>query len=258
MSSSLRGHAPETPSAAAAQRTVAILECLDNSRRALNVSEVSRKLDIPKSSTHVLMVTLERLGYIRRAPNGRSFCLGLRAYALGQRLAKTLPVSDVALPHMRALVKETQLSAHVGVLDRDQVVFIQKAAPPGLIQLDTCIGKRMDLHCTAMGKVILAFGPRQTAMRTFAKKVLARRTPKTITSGRALREEVSRVRRMGYAVGDEEEEPGVRCVAVPIFQDDTRFVAALSLAGTVEQIPLRAVEALVPRLKQCAAAMAAE
>lgn len=258
MSSRPGGHAPETPSALAVERTVAILECLDNSRRGLNVSEVSRRLGIPKSSAHVLMVTLDRLGYIRRAPNGRDFCLGLKTLALGQRMAKVLSVSDAALPHMQSLVNEVRLSAHLSVLDRDQAVFMQKAAPPSLIQLDTYIGRRMDLHSTALGKVILAFSPRESMKHLLSKRLLAPHTPKTITSGKALHQEVSRVRRLGYAIDDEEQELGVRCVAVPILHEDTGFVAALSLAGTIEQLPLRSAENLVTRLKQCAAAIAAE
>jgi len=250
-------HAPDTPSAAAVTRTMAILECLDNSRRGLNISEVSRKLAIPKSSVHVLLVTLERLGYVRRAENSRDYCLGLKTYALGQRMAKLLSVSDLALPHMQRLAAETSLSAHLAVLDHDQAVFIQKAGANNVVQFDTYVGRRADLHCTALGKAILAFSRPESIRTILTKKVFSRYTPKTITSGDVLARELARVRRLGYAIDDEEEELGVRCVAVPLIHQSC-FVAALSLSGTVPQIPLGTVDTLLARLKQCAGMITSE
>lgn len=251
-------HAPDTPSAAAVQRTMAILECLDTSRRGLNISEVSRRLAVPKSSVHVLMVTLERLGYIRRASNGRDFCLALKTYALGQKMAKMVSVSDVALPHMQALAEELHLTCHMAVLDHDQGVFIQKAEPPGMVHFDTYVGRRMDLHCTGLGKAILAFSSAESTQHIFSKDVFTRYTPKTLASVQALRKEIARVRRLGYAIDDEEEELGSRCVAVPVLHQNIRFIAALSVSGTVAQISLRAVDAMAARLQSAAAAIAAE
>ncbi|MEO8370500.1 MAG: IclR family transcriptional regulator [Candidatus Solibacter sp.] len=258
MMKDLDAHAPETPSASAVQRTMAILECLDSSRRGLNVSEVSRKLEIPKSSVHVLMLSLERLGYIRRASNGRDFCLGLKVYALGQRMAKTITVAEIALPYMQALVDELSLCAHLAVLDHDQGVFIQKAEPAGSIHFDTYIGRRMDLHCTSVGKVILAFAHPESTEHIFSKRAFMRYTPTTITSGQALRKEVTRVRRTGYAIDNEEEELGARCVAVPVLHEGVSFVAALSVAGSIAQMEAPRVEDLVQRLRECAVAIAAD
>ncbi len=235
---------------------MAILECLDNSRRSMSISEVSRRLEIPKSSVHVLMVTLERLGYIRRVPNGRGYCVGLKTYALGQRMVKMLSVSELALPPMQQLSAETGLNAHLAVLDHDQAVYIQKAGASSQVQFDTYVGRRCDLHCTALGKTILAFGLVESTKPILAKKVFSRYTPKTLTSGDALAKELSRVRRLGYAVDDEEEELGARCVAVPIVHQG-RFTAALSLSGTVNQVPFRSLGTLVAQLKRCAHAISA-
>ena len=236
---------------------MAILECLDNSRRGLNISEVSRKLEIPKSSAHVLMVTLERIGYIRRAANGRDYCLGLKTYALGQRMAKMLSISDLALPPMQRLAAETALSVHLAVMDHDQAVFIQKAAANGPVQFDTYVGRRADLHCTALGKAILAFSSPESTKVILSKKVFLRYTPKTITSSGVLSRELSRVRRLGYALDDEEEELGSRCVAVPIIHRGC-FIAALSVCGSVSQVSLRILDTLVTQLKGCAEVINAE
>jgi DNA-binding IclR family transcriptional regulator len=254
----IEAHAPDTPSASAVQRTMAILECLDTSRRGLNISEVSRKLAVPKSSVHVLMVTLERLGYIRRAVNGRDFCLALKTYALGQRMAKMVSVSDIALPHMERFANEARLTTNLAVLDHDQGVFIQKSEPPNGVRFDTYVGRRMDLHCTSLGKIILAFSSAESTQHIFVKTVFTRYTPKTITTVQALKKEISRVRRLGYAIDDEEEVLGARCVAVPVLHESIRFIAALSVSGTVDQIPLRTVDSIVASLRQTAAGIAAE
>jgi IclR family acetate operon transcriptional repressor len=158
---------------------------------------------------------------------------------------------------MQRLAAETSLSAHLAVLDHDQAVFIQKAGANNVVQFDTYVGRRADLHCTALGKAILAFSRPESIRTILTKKVFSRYTPKTITSGDVLARELARVRRLGYAIDDEEEELGVRCVAVPLIHQSC-FVAALSLSGTVPQIPLGTVDTLLARLKQCAGMITSE
>lgn len=247
---------PSVQNASSVERALAILECLDGTRRGLNISEISRKLSIPKSSAHVIMVTLERLGYVQKRGDSLHYTLGLKAYGLGLGMVKSLSISEAALPHMRALTNQLHLPSHLAVPDGDQGVYIQKVETPGLIKLDTYIGRRMDLHCTGVGKVILAFGPQELYERLVGKQVYIRYTRNTITSPRLLQREIAKVRKAGYAVDDEEEELAVRCVAVPVFQSG-RFSAALSVTGTTAQIPLPAVEELAADLRTAAAAMAA-
>jgi len=251
-------HAPETPNATGVERTIAILECLDTTRRGLNISEVSRKIKIPKSSAHVLMVTLERVGYVRRAPNGRDFVLDLKAYALGQRMAKTISIAAVAMPHMQTLAGAVGMCAHLAALDHDQGLFIQKANPAGTSQFDTYVGRRMDLHCTSLGKVLLAFSPPESTEHILSKKVFAHYTTKSITSGPELRREISRVKAAGYSTDDEEEEIGTRCVAVPVIHEGVRFLAALSVSGNNLQMQAVDFKELLLRLKQCSRAIVAE
>ncbi len=244
---------PARAKATSVERALLVLEALDSSRRGLNISELSRRLRIPKSSTHVIVLTMERLGYIQKRPGSLHYSLGLRAYALGHSMTKNLSVSEVALPHMRVLVDQLHLSAQLAVPDGDQGVFIQKVEAPGLIKIDTYVGRRMDLHCTAVGKVILAFGPPDLLERLLAKQVYIRHTRNTITSPKLLQREIVRVRKLGYAVDDEEEEPAVRCVAVPVSHAG-RFAAGLSVTGATTQIPMSEVEAIAASLRRTGAA----
>ncbi len=243
------------PNATAVERSLAILEHLDSSRRGQNISEISRKLNIPKSSAHVIILTLERLGYVEKRPDTLNYTLGLKAYGLGLGMMKNMSVSKVALPQMRVLVNDLHLPAHLAIPDGDQGVYIQKVEAPGMIKIDTYVGRRMDLHCTGVGKVILAYGPAELVERMLAKQVYIRYTRNTISSPRALQREVARVRKLGYAVDDEEEELAVRCVAVPVFHPTGSFAAALSVTGTTTQIPINALDELAARLKRTAAAI---
>jgi DNA-binding IclR family transcriptional regulator len=234
---------------------MAILECLDGSRRGLNISEISRKLAIPKSSAHVIILTLERLGYIHKRDESLNYTLGLKAYGLGMGMMKGLSLSDSALPHMRALTDRLHLASHLAVPDGDQGVYIQKADTPGLLKIDTYVGRRMDLHCTGVGKVLLAFGPQTLHDRFLAKPVYIRHTLNTITSPRLMASELAKVRRNGYAVDDEEEELSVRCVAVPVYQNN-RFAAALSVTGTTAQLPMNSLDEIAAVLRRAAEGIA--
>jgi DNA-binding IclR family transcriptional regulator len=218
----------ETPTAAGVVRALAILECLDNARRGLNISEVSRRLAIPKSSTHVLMITMERLGYIRRCPNNRDFCLALKTYALGHRMSRSVAITEVARPHLEAFAAESNLCAHMAISDNGQGVFIEKVQPAGS----------------------------PAVQRVLSKRVYTRYTRNTITTQGALRREVQRVRSNGYALDNEEEELGSRCVAVPIMDSAGRFLAALSTTGTLAQILSEEIAALAARLHVTARAIA--
>lgn len=245
---------PTVPNASSVERAIAILECLDNSRRGLNISEISRKLGIPKSSAHVIVVTLERLGYVQKRDDTLNYMLGLKAYGLGLGMMKSLSLSEAALPHMRALSNQLHLPSHLAVPDGDQGVYIQKVDTPGLIKIDTYVGRRMDLHCTGVGKIILAFGPQELHDRFLAKQVYIRYTRNTITSPRMMERELAKVRKSGYAIDDEEEELSVRCVSVPVFQNG-RFAAALSVTGTTAQIPMTAVDEIATALRNSATAI---
>jgi DNA-binding IclR family transcriptional regulator len=236
------------------ERALLILETLDSSRRGLNISELSRRLGLPKSSTHVIMLTLEKLGYVQKRAGTLHYSLGLKAYALGHSMTKNVSIAELALPHMRALADQVNLSVQMAVLDGEQCVCIQKVEAPGLIKIDTYIGRRMDLHCTAVGKVILGFGPEDVLQRILAKQVYIRHTRNTITSPKAMQREVQRVRKFGYAVDEEEEEPGVRCVAVAVYHANGTFAAGLSVTGTITQIPTNRIESMAASLRKSAAA----
>jgi len=243
----------EKPYATSVERAFAVLEMLDGSRRGWNISEMSRKLRIPKSSAHVIVLTLERLGYIKRDSGSRRYQLGLKIYGLGRGLMKNLALPELALPHLKWLVEQTRLTAHLAILERNHAVFIQKVDSPGMIKFDTYVGKRADLHCTGVGKVLLAYASQEIAQEILSVESFPRYTNLTITSPANLKKELSLVRKKGYSVDDEEEELGVRCVGVPVLNRSGESVGAVSVTGTVSQVRRDRLDELAEIVKQAAA-----
>src|SRR5262249_37997390 len=156
---------------------------------------------------------------------------------------------DRALPTMQSLVASSQLTAHIAVLDRGEAVYVEKVDTPGFIKMDTWIGRRMDAHSTSVGKAMLAHLGDSEADSIIRNRELNRRTPKTITDPSQLMIELRRVRSQGYAVDDEENSIGARCIAVALLDGYGRPRAALGLSGTTSQITRASVARLAATLR---------
>lgn len=224
----------EKEHATSLERAFAILEYLDGSRRGLNISELSRKLAIPKSTTHVIVVALRRLGYLTLDERKREYSLGLKVHGLGKGLMKSFNLPERAHGPMQWLTEVTRCTSQLAILADDQAMYIQKVEGPGLVQFDSYVGKRTNLHCTGVGKVLMAYA--SDPERLLNRKSFARYTKRTITSPSALRRELAKVHQRGFAIDDEEEELEVRCLAAPVFNSSGACIAALAIAGTIREI----------------------
>jgi IclR family KDG regulon transcriptional repressor len=227
--------APEKVHSTSLERAFAILEYLDGSRRGQNISELSRRLGIPKSTAHVIVATLRRLGYLTYSEQKHGYSLGLKVYGLGRGLIKNLGLPERALNPMKSLAEATRCTCQLAILVDEQAMYIQKVESPGGTEFDSYIGKRTNLHCTGVGKVLLAYATDPECLLN--RRSFARYTKKTITSPAALRKELTRVRLKGFALDDEEEELDVRCLAAPVFGQSGECLAALAIAGTTCELP---------------------
>jgi IclR family transcriptional regulator, acetate operon repressor len=228
----------------AVERTMLILEAIAQRAAGMTNSDISRRLNIPKSTASYILRTLERSRYVTRdRPTGK-YRLGLKLLALGRGVQIGLEIKEVAHPVLRRLVKQNGLTAHIAVLDHREAVYIDKVEPPSFIRLDTWVGRRMDLHSTSVGKILAAFMPAVELEASVQERGLRPRTGRTITTRGQLINELRRVREAGYAVDDEENSIGVRCVAAPIFDAQGRARAALGLSGTTMQIDNASIESV--------------
>ncbi len=244
---------PASTTVPAVERAIEILEALDSSARGLTISQLSLKLGIPRSTAHILIATLERAGYVVRQPGQKTYQLGMRVYHLGREMLRNLDLPQVALEPMQWLSANARLTCHLAVIENGQAVYVQKVEGPGFIRFDTRIGKRTNLHCTAVGKVLLAFGSATQRKRFLDNTTFARYTRKTIVTAQDLKAELDRVKLRGYALDDEEEELEVRCIAVPVYSPTGDLLAALSATGTLGQLCDSALPRMVQLLQRAAA-----
>ena len=233
----------------AVRRALAILEFLKDSDRRCNLSEISRKLDLPKSTTSILLSTLENMGYITRDAEERRYSLRSKAYGFGLELVNQLDLSRQSRAILETIAASLRVTSHVAVLDGDQALFVNKADGVRQPCCDIYPGRRTNLQCTAVGKILLAFVSGDEDLRMFlARHRAVRHTSRTIVSTEGLIEEINWVRKQGYALDNQEEELLVRCLAVPVYGKG-RPVAALGITGTLSDIRPDNTEELAAYLK---------
>jgi DNA-binding IclR family transcriptional regulator len=228
---------PNEYSVPSIDRALAVFELLAQSRGGFSVSEISRKLTLPKSSVHLMVGTLERRGYLQKHALSGKYCFGLKLVSLSRTALENLDLREEAKPYLQALMRKTGLTVHMAVLERNEAVIIEKIECPGLLRLATWIGRRLDVNCSGVGKALIAFLTDEEFDLQFKSKALARHNENTTVSTSKLKRELERVRSLGYSLDDEEDEIGFRCIGAPIFDYTKRVVAAISVAGTTAQIP---------------------
>jgi DNA-binding IclR family transcriptional regulator len=226
----------KTPSVPSLERGLAVLELLGNSRAGLTLPEIARELGLPKSSVHCLLVTLERHRYLHRNERSSRYMFGSRLFSLANTSLSGLQVRQVAAPHMHALMERTTLTTHLAILERNEAVLVEKVEPPGVFKLATWLGKRMDLHCTSLGKALISHMPEDDLAALMRETGMPRHNDNSIASVRKLRETLAQSRQLGYYIDDEEDEIGHRCIGVPIFDETGQVAAALSISGTTTQV----------------------
>jgi len=227
------------------------LEALAESSRGLRLSELGRKLRLPKSSVHRVLITLEHRGYVAKSEETKRYSFGFKLIRLADVALTRSTLLTQANPCLRRLMEETQMTVHMAVLDRNQATIVEKMEPRGQLHLPSWPGRRMDLHCTGLGKAMLAYLPEEE-LTPILQRGLAPFNENTITSPRKLREELARTRVRGYSVDDEEETVGLRCVGAPVFNPAGKVTAAVSIAGTTAQICEENMAALAGKVQETA------
>jgi len=238
----------------AVHRGLQILELLAGQRKGWSTSEISRRLKIPKSTTSYLLHTLLTRGYLRREEDGL-YRLSMKMLALGSQALHLIEIREIALPILRRLVAETGITGHLAVLEGGDAIYIERVPAPGFIQMNTWVGRRMPVHSTSSGKALLAYLPEEQVEELMLSTGLPRYTTKTITSLPRLKQELRKIRDCGFAVDDEENTPGVRCIAAPVFDRSGAGTAALSLTGPVQQITEVELPRITEKLKDAARQM---
>lgn len=222
---------------ASVQRAVDILNLFNHTQVELGTTDIARQLDIAKSTISGLVQTLEWNGLLEKNPSTRKYRLGYKLAEYAGILLNQTDLRQLASPQLKELLSWCNESVNLAVLDKAYVVYIERLNGTNLLSMRSEIGKREPVHSTALGKAILAFTPPGEAHDLLQNIQLIPRTPKTIVEPQALLEEIARTRQRGYALDDEENEIGGRCVAAPILDHRGKPVAAVSVSAPVQRFP---------------------
>ncbi len=236
----------ENSPSVAVERAVLILEAIAQHAGGMSNSELSRSLDIPKSSASYILRTLEHRGYLRRDQESGKYRLGLKVLSLGRDVLAGMDIGELARPVLRTLVERTQMTAHLAMLDRGEAVYIEKVDSPGFVKMDTWVGRRMHVHSTSVGKALVAYLPRPEVEAILREHGLKKRTPKTIVTAARFFAELEQVRAQGFAVDDEENSLGARCMGAPVFDALGKVEAAVGLSATSAELD----DATLPRIAE--------
>jgi DNA-binding IclR family transcriptional regulator len=227
-------------------KTLDVLETLRESHSGLALADLARALGLPKPTAHRIVATLETRGYLSRDLSGR-YRMSRKFFELDTVESDEQILTRAAMPIMQKLLDSCKETLNLGVLDAGEVVVISTIESPQGIRMASKVGNRRHMHSTALGKILLSALPEKDIQRLVRLKRLPRLTPHTIVTEQALAAELTQVRKQGFALDNEENEPGGRCIAAPICGGG-RVLAALSISAPIFRMDLMRAHSLVPEL----------
>jgi len=223
-----------------------VLDCFTKVRSHLSVSELVELTGLPRTTVHRIASSLRDIGMLDQNGPRRAYRLGLKMFHYGSVVVSNLDVEAHASPYLQRLSEVSGEIIHFHMFDGSQMVCIdrQEMADNPLAVRTTI--KTALAYCTSVGKAFLAFQPDALIRRICAEQGLVRHTEHTITDVETLFEALARIREQGYAIDDEENEIGVRCVGAPVRDASGQVFAAVSVSGPAQRMPHRRLTALAP------------
>lgn len=234
------------------ERGLAILGCFTPKRPVLGIADIADDLGMSRSTTHRYVITLVALGYLEQGAS-RKYRLGLRVTDLGMSALNSTGLREHAHPYLEELRQRTSYTTSLGVLEGTEVLYVDRVRSfrrgQNNIDLSLHTGSRLPAYCTAMGKLLLANLPEGEQRDLITSMKLTKRAPNTITSKKALREELDEIEAAGFAVNDQELAAELYAIAAPVRNEARDVVAAVNLAAHSSMITLEElVDALGPHL----------
>lgn len=250
-----RTNTDSTKTIGAVDRALAILELFSERAPELGITEMARMTKLHKSTLAGLVYTLERRGYLFQNQETRKYRLGLRLAERAQVALNKFAVADIARPHMAALLTLHDESINLAVLENTEVIYIDHMSSSQPLGVHVKVGKRAQISCTALGKAMLANMPPTDQEILIGKIKLEKITVHSIGTLAELRADLELTRRRGFALDDEENELGGRCVSSPIFDWTGRVVAGVSLSAPVQRFTTDLINSYGADVSETAAAI---
>ena len=239
-------------------KALTLLGCFDGDERDLSLTELAKRIGTLPGSIYSIMYTLERFGYLDRDPATKRYRLGLKALVHAHSVLTSLDVREQARPILKRLARELDANVHLAVLYEGKVLYLDREEAAPTVIIKSVIGRLVPLHCTALGKVFLAYDT-DLVKRACRRAALTAVTPWTITDPSILRKELPLVMERGYAVDLQEFHVGNSCVAAPVFDFRKTVVVAISasfISSRLEREPIeRFATAVVAGAREISQAM---
>jgi len=232
----------------ALQRGLRLLQLFCESPRGLTAKQVAVLSRLPVSTVHRFLANLVTAGFLNRDGDGTHH-LGIACFSLGQAAAGQLDIRRLGLPFLRELNQQTRETTHLTVRHGLSAVYVEKLDSPEPLRIYSRIGASVPLHCTGVGKVMLAYMPVDEQDRVLPKLELKRLTPNSVGNLQELKTELDRVRKNGYAFDLEEHELHIRCVAAPIWDHAGSVQSSLSITAPAVRMPVTRLRQLAPLIQ---------
>ena len=226
------------------ERVSSILDMLRQNPQGISVKNLSEKLSLPTATTHRLLASLLYFGFVSQDQASKKYLLGFKLVDLGNALLNQIDLRTVARPYLFDLAQKANEAVHLVILDHKEALYLDRVESDGNrrgLQMASKVGMRVSAHCSGTGKVLLAALSENELNDFINSKGLPKRTEKTITDSHQLKLHLEMVRNQGYAVDDEEDDLGTRCVAAPIRNEVGHVIAAISISGPTIRITWKKV-----------------
>ena len=236
--------------------SIRLLTSFSGEEEELGITTLATRLRLAKSTVHRLAATLTGAGFLEQNSETGKYRLGVALFELGALVRRRMDVANEARPKLRELLEKTGETVQLGIVDHYSVLYVYEMESPRAIRMAAAVGGRAPLHCTAVGKVLLAFQPAE-----YVKQVidtgLTSYTPKTITQQDAVQEMLDEVRLREHAIDDEESESGLRAIAAPVRNHSGSVIAAVGVAAPVQRMSKKVMQSCVPSVMETANAVSA-
>ncbi len=229
-----------------------IVDTIAGAEEEIGAQQISTMVGLHISTVFRFLQTLVQNGVIEQNPQTGKYRLSLKLLAWGMQVLRQMDLRRDAIPLLRELNEKTRETVHMSVYDRDAAIYIEKLESPTPLRGFSEVGKGAPLHCTGVGKVLMAALSDRKLTDLLKRYTLKRFTPNTITQATPMKRELARIRAQSFAIDNEEHEPGIRCVAAPIRNHTGNVIASISIAGRTTSVTPARVPELIHTVQETA------
>jgi IclR family pca regulon transcriptional regulator len=213
-----------------------VLSFVVHSQQAAGITQIARALTLSIGSVQRVTNTLQKTGYLRKDKATHGYTLGHKAWGLGLAIVKDFNLKRIAHPYLEALSREIGETVNLAIFDGTGIVYVDRIKTEQIININLSIGSRLPVHCTSMGKCMLAYLPEEVLEKLLDRIEMNPVTPRTITDKGRLRKELQTVRERGFSMNNQELEVGLRSVAAPVRDDTGMVIAAVNIAVPASRV----------------------